>query len=147
MVRARRRSVEGVSGDRVLRSSRAVATQRGPDHPRPDVYGRGMPHQVFEAAVRETREEVGATLVDARLLGVLENLFRAGDGKHVHELCFVVTGHLVETGFGEPEWSDLVRDTGQPLAWLPEAVLRAGSVPFHPTAVLAFLEDQPKPPP
>jgi len=33
-----------------------------------------------QAAVREVREEVDATLVEPRLLGVVENLFQTGNG-------------------------------------------------------------------
>ncbi len=96
--------------------------------------------QSVQAAVREIREEVGATLVNPRLLGVVENLFRTGSDASVHELCFVVTGDLAEAGFSEPGWSGLVRDTGQPLAWLPWTHLRAGSTPFHPAGVLDLIE-------
>lgn len=95
--------------------------------------------RAVQAAVREIREEVGATLLNPRLLGVVENLFRTGNDTSVHELCFVISGDLAESGFSEPGWSGLVRDTGQPLAWLPETDLRAGATPFHPAAVLDLI--------
>lgn len=95
--------------------------------------------RAVQAAVREVREEVGATLLNPLLLGVVENLFQTGNDASVHELCFVVTGDLVESGFSEPGWFGLVCDTGQPLAWLPETELRAGPIPFHPTAVLELV--------
>ncbi len=92
--------------------------------------------RAVQAAVREVREEVGATLLNARLLGVVENLFRTGNREPVHELCFVMSGDLAESGVQRTGWSGLVLDTGQPLTWLPETDLRDGSTPFYPTAVL-----------
>lgn len=95
--------------------------------------------RAVQAAVREVREEVGATLVGPRLLGVVEHLFLGGNGVTVHEICFVVSGALAEARFTMSGWSGLVCDTGQPLAWLPETELRAGPIPFHPTAVLELV--------
>jgi len=82
---------------------------------------------------------VGATLLKARLLGVVENLLWTGNREPVHELCFVMSGDLAESGFSEPGWSGLVLDTGQPLTWPPETDLRDGSTPFHPAAVLDLI--------
>lgn len=49
-----------------------------------------------EAAVtREIAEELGTTLLELRLLGVLENLF-AYDGTPGHEVAFVYAGRLAE---------------------------------------------------
>lgn len=96
--------------------------------------------RAVQAAVREIREEVGATLVDPRLLGVVENLFTTPGAASVHEHCFVISGQLAEPELGERAWSGLVRDTGHPWSWLAEADLRAGSTPFHPAAVLDLLE-------
>jgi len=98
--------------------------------------------RAVQAAVREVREEVGATLVNPRLLGVVENIFRTGNTASVHELYFVISGDLAEAGFSDPGWSGLVRGTGQPLAWLTETDLRAGSTPFHPAAVLDLIGDR-----
>ncbi|MEO7269310.1 MAG: NUDIX domain-containing protein [Knoellia sp.] len=47
----------------------------------------------LEAVVREVREELGATLTDPSLLGVLENHFEL-DGEPGHEVVFVYSGRL-----------------------------------------------------
>ena len=47
------------------------------------------------AVVREIAEELGATLVDPELLGVLENVFTIG-GETGHEVVFVYGGRLAE---------------------------------------------------
>ena len=57
--------------------------------------GGGVEHgeTALEAVRREVREELGATLLDAELLGVLENIFEL-DGEPGHEVVFVHTGRL-----------------------------------------------------
>jgi ADP-ribose pyrophosphatase YjhB (NUDIX family) len=72
-----------------------------------------------DAVVREVAEELHATLVEHRLLGVVENIFTY-DGEQGHEVVFVYAGRLAEgdvvpTGGG---WYD---DLGEPMwvEWRP----------------------------
>ena len=94
--------------------------------------------RALAAAVREIREELAATLVDATLCGVVENLFTWG-GQARHELCFVVAGGLAEPGFAAPGWSGLIADTGETVSWVSSAACRDGPLPFHPVAALDLL--------
>jgi ADP-ribose pyrophosphatase YjhB (NUDIX family) len=104
-----------------------------------------------DTVVREISEELGATLVDATLLGVLENVF-SFEGRAGHEIVFVYGGRLAEdevipaTGGvffdnGQPidvEWRP-VADAGTPLPLYPSGADRlvvswAGSSRGHPPA-------------
>ncbi|KGN34954.1 NUDIX hydrolase [Knoellia sinensis KCTC 19936] len=83
------------------------------------------------AAVRETREELGAELLDVQLLGVLENLFEY-DGQPGHEVVFVHTGRLDPPGTVPPE-GGLFADNGDPMLveWRPLDD-KGMSIPLYP---------------
>jgi ADP-ribose pyrophosphatase YjhB (NUDIX family) len=72
-----------------------------------------------QAIVREVGEELHATLVESRLLGVVENIFTY-DGEQGHEVVFVFAGVLAEGDVVPPEggWYD---DNGIPMwvEWRP----------------------------
>ncbi len=88
-----------------------------------------------EAVVREIAEELRATLVEPRLLGVLENVFTY-DGKPGHEVVFVYAGRLAEGDVVPPEggWYD---DVGLPM-WVEWRRCDAGDddgPPLYPDGV------------
>lgn len=93
-----------------------------------------------EAVVREIAEELHATLLDPRLLGVLENVFTY-DGKPGHEVVFVYAGRLAEGNVVPPEggWYD---DVGTPMwvEWRPVAGPPDGTLPLYPDGVGDLLE-------
>jgi len=60
-----------------------------------------------DAIVREIREELGAELTDARLLGIVENIFEL-EGKPGHEIVFVYDGRFVDGSLYERESLDVV---------------------------------------
>ena len=91
-----------------------------------------------EAVVREIREELGVEIREARLLGVLENLFTL-DGQQGHEIVFVCDARFVnealyqcetlpfqEEGWasGDARWFDLTKAAQDPARLVPEALLR-----------------------
>jgi ADP-ribose pyrophosphatase YjhB (NUDIX family) len=88
-----------------------------------------------EAVVREIAEELRATLVEPRLLGVLENVFTY-DGERGHEVVFVYAGRLVEGDVVPPEggWYD---DVGTPMwvEWRRCEEGDDGPVPLYPDGV------------
>jgi 8-oxo-dGTP pyrophosphatase MutT (NUDIX family) len=47
------------------------------------------------AIVREIKEEIGADIIDVKLLGVLESLFEF-EGKRCHEVVFIYDAELVD---------------------------------------------------
>ena len=55
-----------------------------------------------DAVVREIGEELGATLVQPRLLGVLENIIEYADGPG-HQVAFIYAGRLAEGDVVPPE--------------------------------------------
>jgi ADP-ribose pyrophosphatase YjhB (NUDIX family) len=88
-----------------------------------------------EAVVREIAEELRATLVEPRLLGVLENVFTY-DGERGHEVVFVYTGRLVEGDVVPPEggWYDDV-GTQMWVEWRRCEEGDGGPVPLYPDGV------------
>jgi ADP-ribose pyrophosphatase YjhB (NUDIX family) len=83
------------------------------------------------AVVREIGEELGATLVEPRLLGVLENIY-VFDGTPGHEVVFVYAGRLAEGDVVPREGATYVDGT-EPIRveWRP--VDDAGfDVPLYP---------------
>jgi 8-oxo-dGTP pyrophosphatase MutT (NUDIX family) len=54
-----------------------------------------------DAVVREIGEELGTTLLQPRLLGVLESIF-VFEGEPRHEVVFVYTGELADSGTVPP---------------------------------------------
>ena len=76
----------------------AVSRMRTTEHPafhRPLGGSVELGERSVDAVVREVREELGATLVEPELLGVLENVFVI-DRETGHEVVFVYGGRLAE---------------------------------------------------
>lgn len=71
----------------------------------------------LEAVIREVHEELGATLVDPVLLGVLENIFES-DGLPGHEVVFVHSGRLDPPDTIPPEGGMFAdNDRPMPVEW------------------------------
>lgn len=95
--------------------------------------------ETHSAAIhREVREELSASIVDLRYLGVMENIFRM-DGGVGHEIVFVYTGRLhpepAATGATLTE-SD---GTVVPVAWRPFDD-GAERLPVYPAGVMRLLQ-------
>jgi len=118
------------------------ATARGstpevPDFHRPlgDLIKRG--ERSAAAATRLIAEQLGATLVEAELLGVLESIFTI-EGEIGHEVVFVYAGRLLER--------DVIPRGGRPFGcgdegwveWRPVAGL--GDVPLFPEGTQELLD-------
>lgn len=94
-----------------------------------------------EAVVREFREELDATITDARLLDTFEDVF-AFDGETGHEIWFCYAVELAEewpyetdSFVGrEPEF-----DEEFPVRWLPVADLEADDVVVYPESLPELL--------
>lgn len=75
------------------------------------------------AVVRAIAEELGTTLIDPVLLGVLESIFDI-EGERGHEVAFVYAGRLAEpellTRSGRVEWRPVAGQAGVPL--VPEGL-------------------------
>ncbi|MFC7487717.1 NUDIX hydrolase [Knoellia sp. CPCC 206453] len=92
----------------------------------------------LEAVVREVREELGATLIDPSLLGVLENHFEL-DGDPGHEVVFVYCGRL-DPADRVPPQGGMFADNDQPMPveWRPidDASVR---IPLYPSGAGALV--------
>src|SRR4029077_9932857 len=91
--------------------------------------------RAVDAPVREVAEELRATLVAPRLLGVLENVFTY-DGELGHEVVFVYAGRLAE-GDGVPPEGGWYDDVGAPMwvEWRRCDVLDDEAPPLYPDGV------------
>ena len=90
------------------------------------------------AVVREIAEELGATLLEPRLLGVLENIYEF-EGEPGHEVVFVYAGHLAEGDVVPPEGATY-HDNGDPIhvEWRSLADPPPG-VPLYPDGLTELL--------
>ena len=107
----------------VVRRGSAILVFEGRDPLRPGCYFRPLGGGVEdgehsrEALAREFREEIGAEIVEPRLLGVLENRFQY-DGKPRHEIVFVYECALADRALYERERFE-VSDEPFGAAWQP----------------------------
>lgn len=101
-----------------------------------------------DAIVREIREELGAELVEPRLLGTLENIF-SYRGTTGHEIVFVFDGRLPDPWMYERDHLDYVEDgvapddpafTGRAVWKRLEEFGAPGAQPLYPEGLLEFLE-------
>lgn len=90
------------------------------------------------AVVREIAEELGATLLEPVLVGVLENIFEF-EGEPGHEVVFVYAGHLAE-GDHVPQEGATYADNGVPMRveWRPLDDADV-DVPLYPDGVRELL--------
>lgn len=100
--------------------------------------GVELSEPAVDAVVREIAEELGATLLEPRLLGVLENIFTY-DGEAGHEVVFVYAGRLAE-GDVVPDSGAWFADNEVPM-WVEWRPLddAAVDVPLYPDGVGALL--------
>jgi len=85
----------------------------------------------LDAVVREIGEELGTTLREPRLLGVLESLF-VYEGEPGHEIIFVYAGELADPGI-VPSEGGWFQDNGVPMFVEWRAVDDAGHLwPLYP---------------
>jgi ADP-ribose pyrophosphatase YjhB (NUDIX family) len=127
------------SGDRVL-VARGVDPASGEPFYRPLGGGVEFGERASDALRREIAEELGGTIEDPRLLGVLENLFDYA-GRPGHEIAFVF-----DARFGDPSWylrDELpVTEAGsgwEPARWVPVAALARAPARLVPDGLLSLL--------
>ncbi|MGB3199386.1 MAG: NUDIX domain-containing protein [Nodosilinea sp.] len=79
-----------------------------------------------EAAIREIKEELGLTITEVKLLGILENIF-IYEGEPGHEMVFVYDGRFVDESLYQQESLDGVEGKRQFKAvWRSPQALRHG---------------------
>lgn len=89
------------------------------------------------AVVRGVAEELGATLVDPVLLGVLESIFPI-EGEQGHEVVFVYAGGLAERD-AIPPGGRAHADADSRIEWRP--VVGDAGVPLFPEGLQELLDD------
>jgi ADP-ribose pyrophosphatase YjhB (NUDIX family) len=128
------------AGDRVL-LARGTDPVTGEAFYRPLGGGVEFGERAADALAREITEELGTTIEEPRLLGVLENRFQYAGRPH-HEIVFVF-----DARFSDPAW--YARDalpvveagTGwEDARWISIQALAAGSEQVTPDGLLALLQ-------
>jgi ADP-ribose pyrophosphatase YjhB (NUDIX family) len=99
----------------------------------------------LDGVVREVMEETGTTLVEPRLLGVLENRF-VYNGEPGHEVVFVYTGRLADPDVVPPEGATL-SDEGIPMPVVWRALDASGDElpPLYPDGLDDLLDSATRP--
>lgn len=90
------------------------------------------------AVRREFAEELDATIDDARLLAVTENIFDGPSGRG-HEIVHVFAVASAGLAALPADERIAVRDSHTTVGWYDIAALRAGSLPVYPAGVLDLL--------
>jgi 8-oxo-dGTP pyrophosphatase MutT (NUDIX family) len=98
-----------------------------------------------EAIVREIQEELGAEMTDARLLGIVENLFEL-EGKPGHEIVFVYDGRFVdESLYAQAHLEGIEGKHRFKAVWRSLEELRAGTTQLVPPELWNLLEASAQP--
>lgn len=127
-------------GDRIL-VARGVDPASGEAFYRP-LGGRvEFGERAADTLAREIAEELGGTVEETRLLGVLENLFEY-DGRPQHEVVFVCDARLGDPSwYGRSELPVVEAGTGwEPARWVSVEDLAAGPERLVPGGLLALLQ-------
>lgn len=92
---------------------------------------------------REIAEDLGATIEEPCLLGVLENLFEYG-GRAGHEIIFVFDARFSDASwYLRPKLPVTEAGTGwEPARWISIEALRSGPERLVPDALLPLLQTQ-----
>ena len=91
------------------------------------------------AVVRETREEIGAEVVDLEYIGTLENIFTHNGAAH-HEIIQVYDGRLANEDLYSTPSIPGVESNGEPMrvVWKPLNFFSA-RLPLYPDGLLELL--------
>lgn len=113
-------------------------TQKGTSYARPLGGGIEFGEHSRDAVVREMHEEIGAEIINVRLLGVLENRFTL-DGESAHEHVFVYEADLADAALYERAAiagyeTDL--DTPFSALWLTLDEMKTQNIRFVPEGLL-----------
>jgi|SRR5690606_4695634 len=127
-------------GDRVL-LARGTDPESGEAFHRPLGGGVEFGERAADALAREMAEELGATIAEPRLLGVLENLFEYA-GRPRHEIVFVFDAKFCDASWYERTALPVTEaGTGwEDARWISIHALSTGSERLVPEGLLPLLQ-------
>jgi ADP-ribose pyrophosphatase YjhB (NUDIX family) len=133
------------AGDRVL-LARGTDPGSGESFYRPLGGGVEFGERAAAALRREIAEELGATIEEPRLLGVLENLFQYAGRPH-HEIVFVFDAKFGDASWYERTAPPVIEDgTGwEDARWISIQELSTGPERVTPDGLLPLLQAGPRP--
>jgi ADP-ribose pyrophosphatase YjhB (NUDIX family) len=97
--------------------------------------------RAVDAARREIREEIGAEIVDLRLLKIFENIFTYED-RPGHAIIFMFEAKFADAAFSRKEAIEGELHKGEPIRarWLPLSHFEnPGAPPLYPEGLLELL--------
>ena len=92
----------------------------------------------LQAATREIKEEIGATLINAKFLTVLENIFTY-NGAMGHEMIFLYKGDMDENHIYAQASLPILDKEGHVAEWIPISEIKTGEIQILPVGIDAFL--------
>lgn len=91
-----------------------------------------------DAVVREVREELGAELLDVRLLGVIENIYDF-DGRPFHQIAFIFAGAFADRTLYDRATIPAVEADGEAMTGFWRPLGEPGLAPLYPRGVEALI--------
>lgn len=133
----------------MIRNAGRVLVERGYDRVAESRFYRAIGGHIdfgeraAQTVAREWREEYGLTLVDVRLLGVLENVFTY-EGQPGHEIVFAFEARAVEPQVYQPDEFEGIDPDGKrhEAVWVSLDDLAAGGIPLTPAGLLELLQSR-----
>lgn len=130
----------------VVRRDRSILVFEGHDSLKHQIFYRPLGGTIefgelgAEAVAREFQEEIGADLVNLRLLGTLENRFEL-EGHPGHEIVLVYEAELAEPALYETEETTGYEDSGKSfkVLWKQLSDFGPGADPLYPDGLAELL--------
>lgn len=91
-----------------------------------------------ETAVREIKEEIGATLINENFLKVIENIFDF-DGKKFHEITFLYKGEILEKELFTKDRVPIIDKENKYAEWVSISDIKSKKFKIFPEESLNFI--------
>jgi ADP-ribose pyrophosphatase YjhB (NUDIX family) len=87
---------------------------------------------------REIKEELNATILNEKLLGVIENIFEF-NGKKGHEITFLYQGDLAEKNLYSQNKIKIVDKNDKYAEWVAVSKIKNGNITLYPKEASKYL--------
>ncbi len=91
-----------------------------------------------ETIKREIKEELGATIINEKLLCTIENVFEF-NSKKSHEITFLFSGDLLEEPLYNQERIDVIDKAGNYAEWVSVDDIKGGATILYPKEAINYI--------